>query len=279
MAEPLRGVHAYWRIPSGHPRPYRQLSCATWLLSILSWQRHAGPIDLYADPPTIDWLDQLGWLGYYDRTEVLDDAGLDRHYERVACFALPKLLALDRFPEAVLVDTDAYLRVGLRPRGPGSLFAHLERGDVDFYTRLRELANPAGVDLPDSLALVGNTSLFRAADPDLARRISRTGLSFLADNPSTPGRDIHLHMTVAEQVLATHLTITAGHLVVNVFGAIWSPQTLTWMTDPPNFGHLWSIKRGPQVATLVAAYASVTRILRDEYGVAPSRVRTALERV
>lgn len=277
MADPVRGLHSYWTVPSRHPRPYRQLSRATWLLSILSWRRYAGPIELLADRPTADRLDRLGWLGHYDRVEILDDGGLDAHYDRLACFALPKLLAMEHRPEAVLVDTDAYLLAGFRPPGEGSLFAHLERGDVDFYSGLRELANPAGVDLPDSLPVVGNTSLFRAATPELARRISRAGLAFLAGNPATRGRDVHLHMTVAEQVLATHLTVTAGQPVVNLFGAVWTFRTKTWLTGPPGYGHLWNLKREPRPETLLGVYAVVNRILRDDYGVDPSRIRALLE--
>ncbi|MBQ1023990.1 hypothetical protein [Micromonospora sp. C95] len=278
MAEGIRGVHAYWQLPNRLPRAYQQLSRATWLLSIRSWQRHAGPITLYADPPTIEWLDRLGWLDCYDQTETFDDRDLDKRYDRVACFALPKLLALARYPDAVLVDTDAYLYHRLRLPATGSVFAHLEHGDADFYTGLRELRNPARVELPDSLPTVGNTSLFRAADADLARRISQAGLSFLADNPTTPGRDVHLHMTVAEQVLATHLTTVAGHRVVNAFNALWCPRTLRWLTEPPRFGHLWNLKRGAPAEQLLAAYVSVTRTLWNEYGVAPDRVRAALER-
>lgn len=271
-------MHAYWQLPGRLPRAYQQLSRATWLLSVLSWRRYAGPITLYADPPTLEWLDRLGWRDCYDQTETLDDRELDRHYDRVACFALPKLLALDRYPDAVLVDTDAYLQSRLRPPATGSIFAHLERGGGDFYSRLRELRNPAGVELPDTPSTIGNTSLFRAASPDLARRISHAGLSFLADNPRTPGRDVHLHMTVAEQVLATHLTTVAGQPVVNLFDALWCARTLRWLTDPPHFGHLWNLKRGAPAERLFAAYVSVTRTLRDEYAVAPDRVRALLER-
>jgi hypothetical protein len=277
MAEPVPGVHSYWTVPSRHPRAYRQLSRAAWLLSILSWRRYAGPMGLYADRPTVESLDRLGWLGHYDWVEILDDRGLDDRYDRRACFALPKLLSMERYPEAVLIDTDAYLLSEFRPLGEGSLFAHLERGDVDFYSRLGELNNPSGVELPDSLPLVGNTSLFRAADPELARRISRRGLAFLAGNPATPGRDVHLHMTVAEQVLATHLTVAAGRPVVNHFGAVWTLRTRTWLTPRPDFGHLWNLKRAPQAGKLLATYGTIERILRDEYGVDPGHVHALLE--
>ncbi|MFV2116763.1 hypothetical protein ACFHW0_31175 [Micromonospora sp. LOL_025] len=279
MSDEVRGVHAYWRVPSGQPRPYRQLSCATWLLSILSWRRYAGPIDLFADRPTMERLDRFGWLGLYDRTEILDDDGLDDRYDRPACFALPKLLALDRYPGSMLVDTDAYLLSPLRPPGTGSVFAHLERGDIDFYSRLHELRNPAAVELPDSLPLVGNTALFRAATPALAARISHTGLAFLADNPTTAGRDVHLHMTVAEQVIATHLTTLAAEPVVNLFEAVWSMRSRTWLPGPPRFGHLWNLKRGGRAETVLATYTLVNRILRDDYGVADSRIRAVLEQV
>src|SRR3989337_1299703 len=111
MAEPVHGVrsygiHSYWTVPSRHPRPYRQLALATWLLSILSWRRYAGPMGLLADRPTVEWLDRVGWLGHYDRAEIIDDIidveALDASYDRLACFALPKLLAMARYPEAVL---------------------------------------------------------------------------------------------------------------------------------------------------------------------------------
>ncbi|MFB6393301.1 hypothetical protein [Polymorphospora lycopeni] len=279
MPEGVRGVHAYWQLPSRLPRAYQQLSRVTWLLSIRSWQRYAGPITLYADPPTMEWLDRLGWLSCYDQIETLDDRDLDQRYDRVACFALPKLLALDRYPYATLVDTDAYLHSRLRLPATGSVFAHLEHGDADFYSRLRELRNPAQVDLPDSPPVVGNTSLFRAADAHLARRISHAGLSFLAGNPTTPGRDIHLHMTVAEQVLATHLTTVAGQQVVNLFDALWCPRTLRWLSEPPRFGHLWNLKRGAPAEHLLAAYVAVTRTLQNEYGVAQDRLHAAMERI
>ncbi|MEU9510049.1 hypothetical protein AB0D32_27640 [Micromonospora sp. NPDC048170] len=278
MADGLNGVHAYWRVPGRQPRAYRQLAALTWLLSILSWRRYAGPVELYADAPTTDWLAGLGWLDHYDRTTLLDDTGLDDRYDRAACFALPKLLALARFPAAVLVDTDAYLLAPLRLAGPGSHFAHLELGDGDFYVGLHGLRNPAGVELPDAPELIGNTSLFRAADPALAKRISAAGLAFLAGNPATPGRDVHLHMTVAEQVLATHLTLRAGAPVASVFDARWSTRSLRWLTPPPAFGHLWNLKRGGGPDQLVEVFTQVRQILVRAYGIAPDRLRTVLER-
>ncbi|MBB5110439.1 hypothetical protein AB0K27_17085 [Micromonospora echinospora] len=277
MAEGLRGVHAYWRVPGWRPRAYRQLAAATWLLSVLSWRRHAGPVELYADAPTTDWLAGLGWLDLYDRTTPLDDTGLDHRYDRSACFALPKLLALARFPDAVLVDTDAYLLAPLRLTGPGSHFAHLEVGDGDFYAGLRGLCNPAGVDLPDAPGLVGNTALFRAADRALADRISATGLAFLDGNPATPGRDPHLHMTVAEQVLATDLTMRAGRPVTSIFAARWSTRSLRWLSPPPAFGHLWNLKRGGGAEQIVEVFTMIRRILVSDYGVAPGQLRVALE--
>ncbi|MEU6077256.1 hypothetical protein [Micromonospora sp. NPDC047074] len=278
MTDGLRGVHAYWRVPGRRPRAYRQLAALTWLLSILSWRRYAGPVELYADAPTTDWLAALGWLDHYDRATLLDDTGLDDRYDRAACFALPKLLALARFPSAVLVDTDAYLVAPLRLTGPGSHVAHLEVGDGDFYAALHGLRNPAGVELPDDPEVVGNTSLFRAADPALADRISAAGLAFLAGNPATSGRDVHLHMTVAEQVLATHLTRRAGAPLTPVFDARWSTRSLCWLTPPPAFGHLWNLKRGASPDRLVQAFAMVRGILVDGYGIAPDRLRTAVER-
>ncbi len=277
MAEGLTGVHAYWRVPGARPRGYRQMIALTWLLSILSWRRHAGPIELFADEPTLDWLGSMGYLEHYDRITRLDDAGLDERYDRVACFALPKLLALERYPDAVLVDTDAYLFTPLRLRGPGSHFAHLERGDVDYYADLPALSNPAGLELPDSLDLVGNTSLFRAADAGLARRVSEAGLAFLAGNPTTPGRDVHLHMTVAEQVLATHHTLRAGAPVVNVFNALWRLGQ-GWLTDPPGYGHLWHDKRDETPADALQAFQACRRLLTEGYGVDEELLRSALRR-
>ncbi|MEV0456640.1 hypothetical protein [Catellatospora methionotrophica] len=273
MTGKLRGLHSYWHVPGERPLPYRRLALPTWLLGVLSWQRHAGPIDLLADQPTADWLDALGLLDGYDRVEVFDATEFDGRYRRAECFALPKLLGMARHPGSVLVDTDAFLLGELRLEGTGSHFAHLERGDAPFYARLHEVANPAGVNLPSSLPYVGNTALFRAADADLARRISAAGLAFLDGNPGTPGRDAALHMTVAEQVLATHLTAEAGHEVVNVFGALWSPHDRHWDVGPPAFGHLWHLKRYHQPGGLAAAYARVSRILRDEYGVGEARLR------
>ncbi|MBQ1055144.1 hypothetical protein [Micromonospora sp. C32] len=277
MPEGLVGVHAYWQVSRSHPRGYRQLVALTWLLSILSWQRHAGPMELFADEPTVEWLDSIGHLQHYDRVTRLDDTGLDDRYDRATCFALPKLLALERHPTAVLVDTDAYLLAPLRLSGPGSHFAHLESGDVDFYANLRALSNPAGVDLPDNLDLVGNTSLFRAADAGLARRISAAGLAFLAHNPTTPGRDVHLHMTVAEQVLATHLTLRSGAPMANIFGAVWRFGH-GWLTAPPAYGHLWHVKRAETAEDVVVAFQGLRQHLAAVYGVDDERIRSSLRR-
>ncbi|MEV0135926.1 hypothetical protein AB0H83_46730 [Dactylosporangium sp. NPDC050688] len=277
MAEGLTGVHAYWRVPGTQARGYRQIIALTWLASVLSWRRHAGPIELFADEPTLDWLGPMGYLEHYDRITRLDDTGLDERYDRAACFALPKLLAMGRFPTAVVVDPDAYLLGPLRLRGPGSHFAHLELGDVDYYAGLRTLCNPTEVPLPESLELVGNTSLFRAADAGLARRVSEAGLAFLAGNPATPGRDPYLHMVVAEQVIATDLTLRAGAPLANIFDAVWRHR-VGWVGTPPAYGHLWHDKRDDTPEQARLAFKMLRRYLVEGYGVDDERIRSALNR-
>jgi hypothetical protein len=275
MSEELRGVHCYWHTRTQESRVIRQLECAAWWLSILSWQWHAGPIDLLADGATTDRLDRLGLLKLYDRTYLIDEENLTG-YDRSICFSLLKLLAMARLPGSVLVDPDAYLIGPLRLTGPGSHFAHFELAD-DYYADLRKLNNPAGVDLPGSLTLVGNTAVFRAASPALAQRISTAGLAFLEGNPRTPGRETYLHMTVAEMVLATHLTLQAGQPMANVFGGVWLPTARRWRDERPAFGHLWHAKRrGAPVESVLQAYRDVTRRLRV-YGVPAHEIRAAME--
>jgi len=103
-------------------------------------------------------------------------------------------------------------------------------------------------------------------------------LAFLQGNPRTPGRDPFLHMTVAEMVFATHLTLRAGEPLRNLFGGVWLPVERRWRDEPPAYGHLWHFKRPDAPAgTVLRAYRDITRRLQS-YGVAAQDIRATVER-
>jgi hypothetical protein len=84
---------------------------------------------------------------------------------------------------------------------------------------------------------------------------------------------------VAEQVLATHLTLAAGQPVVNVFGSVYSPQQGRWLTEEPAFGHLWNIKRLAAKPAVVVFFRSICQALYRDYGVDRQRLRAILATV
>src|SRR5262245_35154689 len=91
MSQPIPGIHAYWAAPKlceaarqgwneADLREFPVLpteELITAVFSVLVWQRLHGPVTLFADTRTVEFLDRHGILAVYDAVRTDEVDGVD----------------------------------------------------------------------------------------------------------------------------------------------------------------------------------------------------------
>lgn len=220
------------------------------VFSALRWNSLHGPVTLFADDHTVDYLGERGMLGIYREVRTAEIDAIDlQQYPPDLYFSLPKVVALhvSKVPVAVL-DLDLFLRRPLPPVGPDEfVFAHYETPDSLSYPALAELPNPNGVDLPDwddslpacNMAVAAFGSQRHLDDfTDLA-------LAYAAGNSEPAPIFEWARLTFAEQRLSAYTARRNGVTLTPLTNSIWNTRRHRWMDEEPDdvFHHTWHRKR------------------------------------
>ncbi|MEU7996187.1 DUF6734 family protein [Micromonospora sp. NPDC049060] len=296
MPSTIPAVHANWVAPrlrsaaaqGWDPAELRRVllppeEIITIILSVKAWNRFHGPVSLFADTPTLEFLDARGLLQLYDgyyNAEI--DAINHRTFPPEIYFALPKIvgLSLSSAPVAVL-DLDLFLRQPLPPMSTSDfLCAHHETLDREIYPLLADLPNPAGVTFPgwhDDLPAC-NMALALFTRQDHLASFTDLALTYMSGN-NEPA-DVHpvSRITFAEQRLPAYTAARHAVRVRTLADSYWDTSTSEWSDGEPVhlFHHTWHTKKHLSrpasrdkfcirlVAELLADYPDAVKLLQAD---------------
>jgi hypothetical protein len=260
----MPGIHAYWAAPKLREAarqgwdetdlrdfpvlPTEELITAVF--SALTWQKLHGPVTLFADSRTIEFLDQHGVLPVYDAVRHAEVDGIDQQrFDPQLYFSLVKFVALgaSRAPVAI-VDLDLFPRAPLPPFcAKRFLFAHFETLGCEVYPPFADLPNPNRVELPgwtDDLPAC-NTALAVFTSQAHLDHFVGLAMAFMVDNndhaPLHPGA----RPMFAEQRLAPYTALRHGMALTPLTNSVWDTGRAEWTQGAPEdvFHHTWHRKR------------------------------------
>jgi hypothetical protein len=259
----LVGMHANWVAPKiararregwsdadlRHLPVMGQPELITLIFSALAWHRHHGPIKLFADSRTCEFLDERQLLGLYDEVRTDEIDAIDHQvYAPHLYFSLPKFVALGAVPAPVaMIDFDLFLRAPLpEVSADRFVFAHFETLDCEYYPPLADLPNPNAVDFPgwrDDIVACNTAIAAFGSQPHLDDFVALS-LAYMRNNdvdaPLHPG----VRAIFAEQRLCSYTAARHDVTLAPVTTSVWRTDESDWTEGAPEalFHHTWHRK-------------------------------------
>lgn len=253
MAEPdqrIPAVHANWTTPRRSGEVLLPEEVITMMLSALAWRRFHGTIALYADTPTVTFLQKRGILDMYDDVRSAEIDSIDRsRFSPDLYFNLSKLVALRACAAPVaVVDLDLFLRRPLPAFGPNSfVFAHYELPNSAVYPPLAQLPNPNHIAFPDwdDDLLVCNTAIAAFGSQRHLDDFLDLAFSYMDGNNEPAPVDPDARLLFAEQRLAPYTAQRNGIDMAPLSDSAWDNRQFRWRRGEPTqaFHHTWHRKR------------------------------------
>lgn len=246
----IPGIHANWTAPRGSGEVLRTEELITMVLSALTWRRFHGPITLFADSRTVDFLGEREMLDIYHEVRTAEIDAIDpRQFSPELYFNLSKLVALraSTAPVAV-IDLDLFLRRPLPRIGPNDfVFAHYELPNSAAYPPLSQLPNPNRVEFPgwQDSSLVCNTALAAFGSQRHLDDFLDLAMAYIAGNNQDAPVDHVARLLFAEQRLAPYTAHRNGVELTPLSDSAWDNRQFRWGRGEPGpaFHHTWHRKR------------------------------------
>jgi hypothetical protein len=260
------GIHAYDQIK---PLDYETELLLFNLMSILSWNKYMGSMDLYCNTDYLDNLKKYKIDSLYNKidTKILDRKPKYIDYNQYWAFC--KLLVMEKLKSSfTMVDTDLYIKRTLEfDKDYVATFYHKETFNTDYirnvYIDFNQLIPQDIKDLHlDPNVLPTNTAILHIEDPTfinlwvkMAKEIAIFNANIKVDNPSSKicfveQRLLPMILEKRKRKYTTLLkSIYQSHLSDSQDGNEWLPSSsILSIIDPEeankffSIKHLWGIK-------------------------------------
>jgi hypothetical protein len=265
VSQEISGIHANWFAPKladalrqgWDVRDLKLLpvfstqELITMIFSALAWKRFHGPIALFADTRSVEFLGERGMLRLYDAVHSAEIDSIDQQrYVPRLYFSMPKFVALAASTVPVtMLDFDLFLRRPLPPvGGQDFVFAHYETLGCEYYPPLSEMPNPNGVELEgwdDDGVPACNTAVAAFGSQPHLDDFVELAMAYMAGNdgesPVHPGA----RPIFAEQRLCAYTAPRNSVTMTPLTTSVWDTHRTEWTRGAPEevFHHTWHRKQ------------------------------------